>query len=152
MRKGKRIGLVAHDGRKPELTEWAKINEDKLAGHQLFATGTTGKLLMQSCPTLQITCLKSGPLGGDQQLGALIAEGNLDVLIFFIDPMTSQPHDVDVKALTRLSPVYNIVLAMTRSTADFVISSPLFASPEWIPIKTNYETYVHRLQPGETTN
>jgi methylglyoxal synthase len=152
MRRGKRIGLVAHDGRKPELTEWVKYNEDSLAGHELFATGTTGKLLMQSCPSLEITCLKSGPLGGDQQLGALIAEGNLDILIFFIDPMTSQPHDVDVKALTRLSTVYNIVLAMTRSTADFVISSPLFANVEWTPIKTDYETYVHRLKAADTNN
>lgn len=146
MSRGKRIGLVAHDGRKPDLTEWVKINEEKLAVHQLYATGTTGKMLMRKCPSLQITCLKSGPLGGDQQLGAQIAEGKLDVLIFFIDPMTSQPHDVDVKALTRLSTVYNIVLAMTRSTADFVISSPLFADPDWTPIKTDYQTYVLRPQ------
>lgn len=152
MSRGKRIGLVAHDARKPDLTEWAKINEDKLATHQLYATGTTGGLLMQNCPSLQITCLKSGPLGGDQQMGALIAEGQLDILIFFIDPMTNQPHDVDVKALTRLSTVYNIVLAMTRSTADFVISSPLFASSDWAPIKTDYQTYVHRLQPGDAKN
>jgi len=152
MSRGKRIGLVAHDGRKPDLKEWVKFNEDKLAEHTLFATGTTGNLLMQSCPKLKITCLKSGPLGGDQQLGALIAEGNLDVLIFFIDPMTSQPHDVDIKALTRLSTVYNTVLAMTRSTADFVISSPLFSSDDWKPIKTDYETYVHRLKPGKSAN
>lgn len=152
MSRGKRIGLVAHDGRKPDLTEWVKLNEDKLAGHALYATGTTGGLLMQKCPSLKITCLKSGPLGGDQQLGALIAEGNLDILIFFIDPMTSQPHDVDVKALTRLSTVYNIVLAMTRSTADFVIGSPLFADPEWAPIKTDYHAYVQRLKPGEAAN
>ncbi len=152
MSRGKRIGLVAHDGRKPDLTEWAKINEDKLAGHQLYATGTTGNMLMQKCPSLQIACLKSGPLGGDQQMGALIAEGKLDVLIFFIDPMTSQPHDVDVKALTRLSTVYNIVLAMTRSTADFVISSPLFADAAWTPIKTDYHTYVQRLKSGDATN
>jgi methylglyoxal synthase len=152
MHNGKRIGLVAHDGCKPELMHWVKRNEATLAGHRLFATGTTGTLLMTHCPTLTITCFKSGPLGGDQQLGALIAEGGLDVLFFFIDPMTSQPHDVDVKALTRLSTVYNIVLAMNRSTADFVISSPLFADRHWAPVKTDYQAYVNRLPTSDTTD
>lgn len=148
MGKRKRIGLVAHDGRKPDLKEWVKANEERLAHHDLFATGTTGGLLMQACPSLSITCLRSGPLGGDQQLGAMIAEGNLDLLIFFIDPMTSQPHDVDVKALTRLSTVYNIVLAMTRSTADFVINSPLFDA-NYVPTKNSYDSYINRKQPSE---
>ncbi|MDR3436142.1 methylglyoxal synthase [Telmatospirillum sp.] len=149
MSKGKRIGLVAHDARKADLQDWVKINESKLAGHQLVATGTTGTLLMKACPSLKIGCLKSGPLGGDQQLGAMIADGKLDILFFFIDPMTNQPHDVDIKALTRMSTVYNIVLAMTRSTADFVINSPLFADETYAPTKTDYESYVHRLVPSD---
>ena len=144
MSRVKRIGLVAHDARKAELQDWVKTNEAKLAGHQLFATGTTGGLLMRACPTLKIDCLKSGPLGGDQQLGAMIAEERLDILFFFIDPMTSQPHDVDVKALMRMSTVYNIVLAMTRSTADFVIASPLFGDPDYHSARTDYQSYVHR--------
>jgi methylglyoxal synthase len=146
MSKRNRIGLVAHDGRKQDLKDWVNVNQSKLSDHELFATGTTGKILIQSCPGLKITCMKSGPLGGDQQLGALIAEGKLDVLIFFIDPMTSQPHDVDVKALTRLSTVYNIVLAMTRSTADFVITSPLFDSDDYRRTATNYDQYILRSQ------
>jgi methylglyoxal synthase len=140
----KRVGLVAHDGRKKDLMEWVKFNEGTLSRHQLFATGTTGHLLMQACPSLDITCFKSGPLGGDQQLGALIAEGGLDVLIFLTDPMTSQPHDVDVKALTRLSTVYNIVLAMTRSTADFVINSEFFDRRDYAQLRENYAAYIHR--------
>ncbi len=146
----KNIGLVAHDARKKDLTDWVRRNEAKLAPHQLHATGTTGSLLMRACPSLRISCLKSGPLGGDQQLGALIAEGNLDVLFFFIDPMTNQPHDVDVKALTRLSTVYNVVLAMTRSTADFVIESPLFASEDYKRVKFDYDGYIHRLQADQS--
>jgi methylglyoxal synthase len=143
----KRIGLVAHDARKQDLTDWVRFNEATLASHELYATGTTGGILMASCPSLTITCLKSGPLGGDQQMGAMIAEGRLDILFFFIDPMTSQPHDVDVKALTRLSTVYNIVLAMTRSTADFVINSPLFTSAEYIRQQLDYGAYLRRPQP-----
>jgi len=144
MKATKRIGLVAHDGRKQDLVEWVKYNETTLVKHELFATGTTGGLLMQSCPSLEITRLKSGPLGGDQQLGALIAEGGLDILIFFTDPMTTQPHDVDVKALTRLSTVYNIVLAMTRSTADFVIRSTLFDRNDYLRIRPDYSQYTQR--------
>lgn len=143
----KRVGLVAHDGRKNDLMEWVSFNEGTLARHQLFATGTTGHLLMQACPSLNITCFKSGPLGGDQQLGALIAEGELDVLIFLTDPMTTQPHDVDVKALTRLSTVYNIVLAMTRSTADFVINSEFFDRREYKQLRQDYGAYIHRRAP-----
>ncbi|MTJ79402.1 MAG: methylglyoxal synthase [Telmatospirillum sp.] len=149
MSSGKRIGLVAHDARKADLQDWVRLNEPRLAGHELFATGTTGGLLMKACPSLRIACLKSGPLGGDQQLGAMIAEGKLDILFFFIDPMTSQPHDVDVKALMRMSTVYNIVLAMTRSTADFVINSPLFDDPSYRPAGTDYESYVHRTVPSD---
>lgn len=148
MPKLKRIGLVAHDARKQDLTEWVRFNAGTLSAHDLYATGTTGSLLMKACPELHITCLKSGPLGGDQQLGALIAEGRLDALFFFIDPMTSQPHDVDVKALMRLSTVYNIVMAMTRSTADYVINSPLFADPGYRPILPDYKGYVGRSVAG----
>jgi methylglyoxal synthase len=146
MDRRKKVGLVAHDARKQDLIDWVTLYEAKLAQHELYATGTTGSLLMKACPSLRITCLKSGPLGGDQQLGALIAEEKLDVLFFFIDPMTSQPHDVDVKALTRLSTVYNTILAMTRSTADFVISSPLFDSADYQPAKVNYDQYIQRMK------
>ncbi len=147
MKARKRIGLVAHDARKADLAEWVKYNEGTLSRHDLWATGTTGRMLQAQCPSLDIARLKSGPLGGDQQLGAMIAENRLDVLIFFTDPMSSQPHDVDVKALTRLSTVYNIVLAMTRSTADFVINSPLFQSADYHRVIPDYETYIQRRQP-----
>ncbi|WP_337996658.1 methylglyoxal synthase [Oleispirillum naphthae] len=150
MRARKRIGLVAHDGRKQDLAEWVKYNEGTLSRHDLWASGTTGGMLEAVCPSLRITRLKSGPLGGDQQLGAMIAEERLDVLIFFTDPMTSQPHDVDVKALMRLSTVYNIVLALTRTTADFVIHSPLFNSGDYHPVRPDYAAYIRRNQPGES--
>lgn len=144
MQTKKRIGLVAHDGRKTDLMEWVKFNEGTLFRHDLYATGTTGKQLMQACPSLTITCLKSGPLGGDQQMGAMIAEEKLDILIFFTDPMTTQPHDVDVKALTRLSTVYNIVLALTRSTADFVINSEFFDKKTYEQTRVDYGSYINR--------
>lgn len=118
------LALVAHDRMKVSLMEWARYNAHSLSPHVLFATGTTGRKL-QECG-LVINCLKSGPLGGDAQLGAMIAEGKLDILFFFPDPLTSQPHDVDVKALTRLAEAYNLPMALNRSTADFIISSPLF--------------------------
>jgi len=122
----KKIALVAHDQKKPEMVEWAKKHADKLKGHQLFATGTTGRLIKENTNGLDITPMKSGPLGGDQQLGAMICEGQLDILFFFTDPMTPQPHDVDIKALLRLSTMYNCVVACNLATADFVIESPLF--------------------------
>ena len=122
----KKIALVAHDQKKPEMVEWAKKHADKLKGHQLFATGTTGRLIKENTNGLDITPMKSGPLGGDQQLGAMICEGQLDILFFFTDPMTPQPHDVDIKALLRLSTMYNCVEGSNLATADFVIESPLF--------------------------
>ncbi|MCC8193294.1 MAG: methylglyoxal synthase [Deltaproteobacteria bacterium] len=131
----KTIGLVAHDARKQEMLTWVKRNAPTLCDHELVCTGTTGGLILdmlaKEYPTLSpsMTRLKSGPLGGDQQMGALIAEGVIDILFFLTDPMTTQPHDVDVKALVRLCTVYNTVLACTVATADFVISSPFFSEP-----------------------
>jgi methylglyoxal synthase len=121
----KRIALIAHDKNKKDLLDWILFNREKLSRHSFWSSGTTGKLIEGSCPDLDLIRLKSGPLGGDQQVGAMIAEGRLDMLIFFIDPLSPQPHDVDVKALTRLSTLYDIPFAHNRS-ADFIISSPLF--------------------------
>ena len=126
----KNIAIVAHDKMKPQAISWTTEHAAKLQSHAIFATGTTGKLIQAANPSLAITALKSGPLGGDQQLGAMIAEGKLDILFFFTDPMTPQPHDVDIKALLRLSTMYNCVVACNIATADFVIHSPLFEQPQ----------------------
>lgn len=120
------IGLVAHDAMKTTLSNWVTKHQDKLIRHRFYATGTTAKVISKAHQDLDISALKSGPLGGDQQLGALICEDKLDVLFFFQDPMTAQPHDVDVKALVRMSTLYNIVLACNPATADLIISSPNF--------------------------
>ena len=120
----KRIALVAHDDRKGDLLEWAEYNRDILADHILYATGTTGRLLGERLE-LPVTCFQSGPLGGDQQIGALIASGRLDMLIFFWDPMSPQPHDSDVKALVRLAVLWDIPIACNRTSADYLITSPL---------------------------
>lgn len=132
----KRICLIAHDNRKQDLLEWAKFNIGTLSKHQLFATGTTGKLIASELK-LEVTSFKSGPLGGDQQIGAKIAENELDCIIFFWDPLEPQPHDVDVKALLRISVLYNVPTACNRATADFLISSPLMAK-EYKKYLTDY--------------
>jgi len=119
------LALVAHDGRKDELVEWATNHKAALERCKIFATGTTGARILQALPQLDVTRLKSGPLGGDQQIGALIAEGQLDALIFFIDPLAPLPHDVDVKALTRLATVYDIPMALSASTANLVMAGLL---------------------------
>jgi methylglyoxal synthase len=142
MKKKKRIALVAHDQRKEDLLSWVKYNADVLSGHELYATGTTGKIISEAC-SIDIHRLKSGPLGGDQQLGAMIADGQLDILIFLWDPMTTQPHDVDIKALLRMSVLYNIPVACNRSTADFIISSRLF-DVEYEPTIKDYSKYISR--------
>ena len=138
----KRIALVAHDLKKPTLLEWAGYNKATLTKHQLFATGTTGKLL-EDVLDVHITKLMSGPLGGDQQLGALIAEQKIDILIFFWDPMSAQPHDPDIKALLRLGVVWNIPIASDRSSADFILTSPLM-NEEYEVDLPDYENYLKR--------
>ncbi|KPM47700.1 methylglyoxal synthase [Jiulongibacter sediminis] len=138
----KRIALVAHDNKKKELIEWAEFNKATLQKHQLFATGTTGRLLEDTLD-MHITKLMSGPLGGDQQIGALISEGKIDVLIFFWDPMSAQPHDPDIKALLRLGVVWNIPIACDRTSADFILTSPLMNEPFEV-IMPDYKSYLNR--------
>jgi methylglyoxal synthase len=120
----KRIGLVAHDNKKQDLVEWARYNRALLAQHDLVATGTTGTMLQRELE-LPVTLLQSGPLGGDLQVGAMIADGTIDFLVFFWDPLEPQPHDTDVKSLLRIGVVWNIPVACDRASADFMISSPL---------------------------
>ena len=135
----KTIAMVAHDNKKAELIEWAIYNKLYLAKHDLIATGTTGKLLEVELDR-PVKKMLSGPLGGDQQIGAMIAEGKIDVLIFFWDPMEAQPHDSDVKALLRLGVAWNILLACDRATADFIVTSPLMqvVYQTQIPDYSNY--------------
>lgn len=159
MEKKKVLALVAHDNMKRDLAEWVDWNSDKLSCHHLICTGTTGKMVektlrshrvegddaTEAMSELEITRLKSGPLGGDQQLGSKIADGEINALIFFCDPMAAQPHDVDVKALLRLAALYNVPTAINRASADFLISSPLFEDDDYKPIVKDYRDYVERV-------
>jgi methylglyoxal synthase len=147
MSGSKRIALVAHDNKKKELIEWAVYNKMALAKHRLYGTGTTGSLVEEALGQ-SVSKFLSGPLGGDQQIGSRIAEGKIDVLIFFWDPMEAQPHDPDIKALLRLAVVWNIPFACDRATADFLLTSPLMFSDYEI-IVPDYTTYNTRLEdPG----
>lgn len=143
----KKIVLVAHDEKKRDLLEWAQFNKALLLQHELYATGTTGTLLEQKLG-VAIHKLQSGPLGGDQQIGAMIAAGEIDVLIFFWDPLTSQPHNADVQALLRIAVVWNIPVACNRATADFMISSPLLSSTyqRFLP---DYHVHTQRMDTDE---
>src|SRR5580704_2293795 len=141
----RRIALVAHDRRKRDLCEWARFNRDVLARHSLYATGTTGRLLGTELG-LPVTCFHSGPLGGDQQIGARIADGEIDLLVFLWDPLQPQPHDDDVKALLRVAVVWNIPVACNRASADFVISSPLI-SQRYEQQRPDYRAHADRQFP-----
>lgn len=153
MNAQKNIALVAHDNNKKDLIEWVEWNADILLKHKLTCTGTTGSLVEKAIRDklsganisrdFTIHKLRSGPLGGDQQLGSMIAEGKIDFVIFFWDPMQPHPHDVDVKALLRIAVLYNIPIACNRSTADYMISSPLMEE-EYVPLLKDYEEYLHR--------
>jgi len=145
MKQKKKIALVAHDNKKRDLLEWAAYNKPLLLEHELYATGTTGKLLEQELG-VKIHKLQSGPLGGDQQIGAKISEQEIDFLVFFWDPLTQQPHDTDVKALLRISVVWNIPVACNRATADFMISSPLMAA-EYDRLVPDYLSHESRKLP-----
>jgi methylglyoxal synthase len=151
MEEIKNIALVAHDNRKKDLIEWIEWNYTSIIEHKLVCTGTTGAMVEQALKKkleneehdFHIIKLKSGPLGGDQQLGAMIAEGNIDLIIFLWDPMQPHPHDVDVKALLRIAVLYNVPIACNRATADFVISSSLIGQ-KYTPVLKDFEAYIKR--------
>ena len=144
--KRKKVALIAHDNKKHDLLEWARFNRDLLTQLDVYATGTTGKLLEQKL-VIGISKLQSGPLGGDQQIGAKIAEGQIDFLVFFWDPLEPHPHDPDVKALLRLAVVWNIPIACNRASADFMFSSSLIFE-EYQRLLPDYEEYRHRQKAG----
>jgi len=141
----KTIALIAHDNKKPDLLAWVKHNQAFLSDYNLCATGTTGKLISEETG-LEIIRYQSGPLGGDAKIGSLIAEGKIDLMIFFFDPLESQPHDPDVKALLRLAAVWNIPSATNVATADLLITSPLFENYQ--PLKPDFSDYTSRLDPS----
>ena len=145
MNNKEKIALVAHDDKKQDLLEWARFNKVMLRQHELYATGTTGKLLEDELG-IEINKLQSGPLGGDQQIGAKIAAGEIDLLIFFWDPLSTQPHDSDVRALLRIAVVWNIPIACNRASADFMITSPLLSSTStYKHFSPDYHTYTARM-------
>jgi len=148
--KQKRIALIAHDASKPDLLAWVKYNQVTLSEHQLFATGATGRMVSEATG-LVVYQYKSGPFGGDQQIGAHIAEGDIDFLIFFWDPLEPQPHDPDIKALLRLAVLYNIPTACNRATADFMISSP-FMNRLYNRILNQYDSRLKRIYVDEERN
>ncbi len=139
----KHIAVVAHDNKKKDLLEWARWNKAALTDHVVYATGTTGRLIEEELG-IEVIRFQSGPLGGDQQIGAKIAEGDIDFLIFFWDPLEPQPHDTDVKALLRIAVVWNIPVACNRATADFLISSPLMSS-DYQRLTPDYEDHIQRV-------
>jgi methylglyoxal synthase len=142
LQERKRVALVAHDHKKEELLDWSRFNRGFLAQHEVYATGTTGRLVEKELG-IPVIKLQSGPLGGDQQIGARISEGLVDFLVFFWDPLESQPHDPDVKALLRMAVVWNVPFACNRSSADFIISSPLMATEYEYPTP-DYSGYLTR--------
>jgi methylglyoxal synthase len=144
--KPKNIAMVAHDHEKKSLLEWAKQYSDVLIKHHLFATGTTGKLL-ETALQMEVHKFKSGPLGGDLEVGAYISEGKIDMLIFFWDPLEPQPHDPDVKALLRIAAVWNVPVACNRASADYIINSPL-VSQDYHRIVPNFDAYNARFKDG----
>jgi len=146
MEQIKKIALIAHDNMKSDLVEWSRYNKELLARHRVYATGTTGEILEKELG-FGITKLQSGPLGGDQQIGAKIADGEIDFLIFFWDPLESLPHDPDVKALLRMAVVWNIPIACNRTSADFLISSPLMTA-DYERLVPDYREYRRRKIPG----
>jgi methylglyoxal synthase len=146
----KKIALIAHDNKKADLLDWAKFNRDTLLKHELFATGTTGTVLEKELDC-KITVFESGPLGGDQQIGSRIAEGCIDFLIFFWDPLEPLPHDPDIKALLRVAAVWNIPVACNRTSADFIISSPLM-NEKYCRMLPDYEAYRQRFQERQNRN
>ena len=146
MEHDKKVALVAHDNKKRDLVEWAKYNRDLLAHHEVYATGTTGEMLEHELG-FKITKLQSGPLGGDQQIGAMIVDDEINFLVFFWDPLEPMPHDPDVKALLRMAAVWNIPIACNRASADFMISSPLMDG-EYERLVPDYEGYRTRKIAG----
>jgi methylglyoxal synthase len=155
------IALVAHDARKQELVDWVRFNGKTLYPHNLIATGTTGKLLSEILVNdleetfpgqkivyysdhLYVTSVLSGPLGGDQMIGAMIAQGQIDILIFFCDNLITQGHQTDISALTRLASLYNIAFATNRTTADMILTSSLFGNEDYVPIKQDFSSYLNR--------
>lgn len=137
------IALIAHDQKKDDMADFARLHRQTLSQYRIFATGTTGGRVLEACPELDVTRLKSGPLGGDQQIGASIAEGKIDVLIFFWDPMEAQPHDPDVKALLRVAATWNIPTACNEATADFLLTSPLMTE-DYEPLLPDFSAYLNR--------